>query len=135
MAKPLSEKYHLPLGTQAKDLTGADKIKYEQRRDEEARRKDKTAPGVAQEALDHYYELLAENRSPSEVWTTYGYSIEHVLQPALADENRIKMQLAMLPSADVQGGLLDVADVKALYSIPEYVPPVVEEPEPEPIPE
>lgn len=135
MAKPLSEKYHLPLGVQAKDLVGADKVKYETRRDEEARRKDKTAPGVAQEALDHYYELLAEGRSPSEVFETYGYSIEHVLKPALAEENRIRTQLAIMPSADVQDGLLDVADVKALYSIPEYVPPVVEEPEPEPIPE
>ena len=132
MAKPLSDKVHL-LGRAAVDLKGQELAAYNKRVNEEARRKDKTAKDVAQEALDYYYELIndpAGSRSPSEVWTVGGYSIQHVLKPALAEENRIRVQLAVMPSADVVGELLVVKDVQTKYEIPEYVKPVVEEPEP-----
>ena len=135
MGIPLPKLVKLPKGKEPTALPEAAKNEYDQRRAEEDRRKDKYAKDVAQECLDLYYELEAEHRSSNEVWESYGYSIEHVLKPALADEARIRTLLPIMPSEDIPKALLKVSDVQTKYSIPEYVPPVVEEPEPGPFPE
>lgn len=105
---------------------------------EQARRKDITQADVAQEALDKMEELEAEGRSPSEAFTEHGYSLSHVLKPAIAERQRIARELRVKPSAEVASDILDVATVQTKYAIAEYVAPepvVVEEPVIEEVPE
>lgn len=127
MTTPLPEKIHLN-GRYPDDLSAGDRTKYAAYYAEKARRKDPTQPGVAQEAIDCVEELLAAGRSPSEAWTTYGYSLQHALKPAKAEEKRIVAELLVKPSKDVTSSILDVAAVKVAKEIPEYVKPVVKDP-------
>jgi len=94
-----------------------------ERRDEEARRKDLTQAGVAQEALDALEEIEARNGSSSEVFTEHGYSLSHVLKRAQKEEKRIAEELQRKPSKDISSEVLDVAAVKAKKGIPEWVKP------------
>lgn len=128
MATPLPEKVDLN-GNMPEELAAADRSKYEARKLEESRRKNLAAEGVAQEALDCVEALLAEDRSPSEAFTVYGYSLAHVVKPALAEVERITSELRAKPSKDVQSDLgLDVAAIMTKHGIEEFVPP---EPKPE----
>lgn len=128
MPKLLPEKFHLN-GVKPEDLSVGDKLKYDKRVDEEARRKDVNQ--IGQEALDFYYELEAEGRSSSDCFTDPifgGYSLR-ALKAALAEEARIKQELVRKPSAEVESTILKVADVKIKYSIDEFVvvePEVIE---------
>jgi hypothetical protein len=96
---------------------------------EEARRKDVNAADVPQEALDCYEELIAAGKSPREAFTEYGYSLR-VVDAARADQDRVVHELKNKPSADVEEKLLKVSTMKTKHAIDEFVPKVVEEPEP-----
>lgn len=88
--------------------------------EEQARRKDISQAGVAQEALD-VLAALPEGTSPSEVFTEHGYSLSHVLKPAISEELRIVEELRSKPSKDVSSDMLNVSDVKTKYEISEFV--------------
>lgn len=98
--------------------------------EEQARRKDITQAGVAQEAIDKLAELEAVGASSSDVFIENGYSLSHVLDVALSEEKRIVHDLQRMPSKDVTSAYLVVQDVKTKYAIAEFVPA----PAPEPIP-
>lgn len=89
---------------------------------EQTRRKDISQTGVAQEALD-VLAALPEGASPSEVFTEHGYSLSHVLKPALAEEHRIVEELLVKPSKDVASDMLVVKDVQSKHEIAEFVAP------------
>ena len=128
---PLPEKFYLPEGTEAKDLEGDDKVTYDLRVAEEARRKNPSVEGVAKEALACIAWLESKNRSSSEAWTEFGYSLPWTVAPAKAEEQRIVRELHQKPSKDIvmnEAVALEVADVQIKYNIDEYVAPT---PEPE----
>lgn len=60
---------------------------------EHARRVDPDQSGVMQEALDVYYALEAEGRSPSEAFTEYGFCLTEVLKKAIVEEKRVIEEL------------------------------------------
>lgn len=130
MATPLPEKINLKERS-PDDLSPEDRTKYDVYYAEKARRKDPSRPGVAQEAIDCVAELMADDRSPSEAWTIYGYSLTHALKPAVEEEKRIVAELLIKPSKDVVENPavpLKVVDVQAKYSIPEFkaAPEIIE---------
>ena len=80
---------------------------------EQARRKDITKENVAIEALAVLEEIEARGGSSSEVFTVHGYSLSHVLIPAMAEEKRIIAELAVKDEKEVTSDMLSVAAVKA----------------------
>jgi len=122
MATPLPEKYKLKQGEKANDLKGQDKAKHAARTAEEARRKDITQADVAQEALDALEEIEERGGCASEVFTEFGYSLAHVLKPAIKEQARIVAELQTKPSKDVQSDILDVKAVQTKKGIPEWTP-------------
>ena len=132
MVNKLPPKFAIPKDVKAEDLKGDDKVAYEARRDEEARRKDITMGGVAQEALDVLDDINARNGSSSEVFTPladgtqYGYSLR-LLKAAIAERERIKGELRVKPSKDVASEILDVSAVMTKYDINEFKAEVIPE--------
>ncbi len=125
MAKELPELVKLN-GRKPKDLSKTERAKYDTRVKEEARRKDPSQPGVAKEALECLRELQAANRSSSEAWTHYGYSLRGSVKPAEREETRIVRELACKPSKDIevnQAVALVVEEVRVAKGIAEYVKP------------
>lgn len=88
---------------------------------EQARRKDINQSGVAQEALDKLEELEADRKSSSEVFTEHGYSLSHVLKPAIKERARVVEELRTKPESEVVSDILDVAAVKSKFAIPDFV--------------
>ena len=89
-------------------------------KDEQARRKDITQEGVAQEALDTLETINTVSGSSSDVFIEHGYSLSHVLKPAIVERVRVVSELKQKPSKDVESNILDVAAVKVQFSIPEF---------------